>query len=38
LTADPHGRPEWTYRFKGGGDMPKAIPRGNADQRPKWEE
>jgi hypothetical protein len=32
--ADPHGRPEWTFRFKGGGDMPKAVPRGNA----KWED
>jgi hypothetical protein len=24
FTTSPHGRPEWTYRFKGEEHMPKA--------------
>src|SRR6185437_1078025 len=29
FTTSPHGRPEWTYRFKGGAHMPKAGPPRN---------
>jgi hypothetical protein len=28
----PHGRPEWTYRFKGGEHMPKAWAACNIPQ------
>jgi len=28
----PHGRPEWTYRFKGGEHMPKAWSARNIPQ------